>query len=46
MFTGLITDLGRVRGVERRGDTRFTFETHYDTGGSGSAPRLRAPGRA
>ncbi len=32
MFTGIITDLGRVREVERRGDTRFVLETAYDTG--------------
>lgn len=32
MFTGIVTDLGRVRSVERRGDARFTFETSYDTG--------------
>ncbi len=32
MFNGIITDLGRVRAVERRGDTRFSFETAYDTG--------------
>jgi riboflavin synthase len=31
MFTGIITDLGRVRAVEPRGDTRFIFETGYDT---------------
>jgi len=31
MFTGIITDLGRVRAVEPRGDTRFTFETGFDT---------------
>jgi len=30
MFTGLITDLGRVETVERRGDTRFRFATAYD----------------
>jgi riboflavin synthase len=30
MFTGIITDLGRVRQVERRGDVRFVFETGYD----------------
>lgn len=30
MFTGIITDLGRVRRVERRGDSRYTFETAYD----------------
>jgi riboflavin synthase len=33
MFTGIVTDLGRVRGVERRGDARFTFATGYDTTG-------------
>ena len=31
MFTGIITDLGRVRTVERRGDSRFVFDTGYDT---------------
>ncbi len=31
MFTGIITDLGRVREVEPRGDTRFVFETGYET---------------
>ncbi len=31
MFTGIITDLGRVRAQEPRGDTRFTIETGYDT---------------
>ncbi len=31
MFTGIVSDLGRVRGVEARGDTRFTFETADDT---------------
>jgi riboflavin synthase len=32
MFTGIITDLGRVRAVERAasGDTRFVFTTSYD----------------
>jgi len=29
MFTGIITDLGKVRSVERRGDTRFSIETAY-----------------
>ena len=31
MFTGIVTDLGRVRAVEPRGDSRFVFETGYDT---------------
>ncbi|WP_207456162.1 riboflavin synthase [Azospirillum sp. SYSU D00513] len=30
MFTGIITDIGRVRAVERQGDTRFTIETAFD----------------
>jgi len=33
MFTGIVTDLGRVRSVERRGDARVTIETAYDTAG-------------
>ncbi len=31
MFTGIVTDLGRVRAIETRGDTRLTFATGYDT---------------
>lgn len=33
MFTGIVTDIGRVRSVERRGDTRFVIETTYDPQG-------------
>ena len=33
MFTGIITDVGRVLSVETRGDTRFTIGTSYDSGG-------------
>ncbi len=33
MFTGIITDLGAVRAVEKDGDTRFAFDTGYDTDG-------------
>lgn len=29
MFTGIITDVGRIRAVERRGDVRFTIGTAY-----------------
>lgn len=32
MFTGIITDLGRVRAVEPNGDTRIVIETAVDTG--------------
>lgn len=30
MFTGIVTDVGRVRAVERRGDTRLVIATAYD----------------
>lgn len=33
MFTGIITDVGRIAAVERRGDTRFRIETAYDMAG-------------
>ncbi|MEO5373274.1 MAG: riboflavin synthase [Alphaproteobacteria bacterium] len=32
MFTGIITDLGSVRRIERKGETRIEFNTTYDTG--------------
>lgn len=32
MFTGIVTDLGKVRAIEKRGDTRIEIETRYDTG--------------
>lgn len=32
MFTGIVTDLGTVKSVESRGDTRIEIETAYDTG--------------
>jgi riboflavin synthase len=31
MFTGIITDVGRVRSIETNGDTRLVVETAYDT---------------
>ncbi|HEY4266523.1 MAG TPA: riboflavin synthase [Micropepsaceae bacterium] len=30
MFTGIITDVGQVRHVEKRGDTQIVIATHYD----------------
>lgn len=30
MFTGLVTDVGRVRSIERNGDTRVCIECTYD----------------
>ena len=31
MFTGIVSDVGRIRAVERRGDTRVVVETAFDT---------------
>ena len=33
MFTGIVSDIGRIRSVESRGDTRVVVETAYDTAG-------------
>lgn len=30
MFTGIVTDVGQVRHVEKRGDTHVVIGTHYD----------------
>jgi riboflavin synthase len=30
MFTGIVTDVGKVRHVEKRGDTHIVIGTHYD----------------
>jgi riboflavin synthase len=32
MFTGMITDVGAIRQVEKRGDTHVVIATHYDVG--------------
>ena len=33
MFTGIVTDVGTVKSVEKAGDTRFVIETAYDPDG-------------
>ncbi|MGR3466522.1 MAG: riboflavin synthase [Shimia sp.] len=33
MFTGIVTDIGTIREVETRGDTRLRIATGYDTAG-------------
>ncbi len=30
MFTGIVTDIGQVRQIEKRGDTHIVIGTHYD----------------
>jgi riboflavin synthase len=32
MFTGIVSDVGEVRHVEKRGDTHVVIGTHYDVG--------------
>jgi riboflavin synthase len=32
MFTGIVTDLGEVRRIEKRGDTHIVIGTNYETG--------------
>ncbi|MFN8924657.1 MAG: riboflavin synthase, partial [Rhodospirillales bacterium] len=33
MFTGIITDVGHVATIQRRGDTLFSIATAWDTDG-------------
>jgi riboflavin synthase len=33
MFTGIITDIGRIRAIEPGGDQRYIIETRHDTAG-------------
>lgn len=44
MFTGIISDLGRVREVARRGDARLVVETAYDTGTIGLGASIACSG--
>ena len=44
MFTGIVTDLGRVRSIERRGDTRFTLATSYEVEAIALGARQSAKG--
>jgi len=32
MFTGIVTDVGRVRNIEKRGDTHIVIGTNFDLG--------------
>lgn len=32
MFTGIVTDIGKVRDIKKSGDTRFKIQTSYDMG--------------
>lgn len=44
MFTGIITDLGRVRAVEHGNETRFEIATSYDTASIASGASIACSG--
>ena len=44
MFTGIVTDMGRVREVVPKGDTRFVIETNYDMDGIGIGASIACDG--
>ncbi len=44
MFTGIITELGQVRAIEGRGDTRVSFATAHDTGAIGQGASIACSG--
>ena len=44
MFTGIITDVGRIRAVEARGDMRARITTDYDTATIGTGASIACDG--
>src|SRR6185437_11428005 len=44
MFTGIVTDLGEVRQLEKRGDTHIVIGTHYDVGAIDSGASIACSG--
>ncbi len=44
MFTGIITDVGRVRAIESRSDARLVIDTAYDTGEIGLGASIACSG--
>ncbi len=44
MFTGIITDVGEVRALENRGDTRFSIATSFDTDSIGLGASIACSG--
>lgn len=44
MFTGIVTDQGLVRRIERAADARFIFETAYDTDSIASGASISCSG--
>jgi riboflavin synthase len=44
MFTGIVTDVGKVRHVEKRGDTHIVIATHYDVSAIESGASIACAG--
>ena len=44
MFTGIVTDVGKVRAIKRAGDTRIEIETSYDTDNIGVGASIACSG--
>jgi riboflavin synthase len=44
MFTGIVTDIGRIAEVVSGGDTRFAIETSYDVDGIGIGASIACDG--
>ena len=44
MFTGIITDVGQVRPIEKRGDTHLVIATQYDIGAIDIGASIACPG--
>jgi riboflavin synthase len=44
MFTGIITDVGKVRHIEKRGDTHVVIGTNYDVGKFGMGASVACAG--
>jgi riboflavin synthase len=44
MFTGLVSDIGHVRRVEKRGDTHIVIETHFDPAGIAAGASIACAG--
>ncbi|HEY4941800.1 MAG TPA: riboflavin synthase [Rhizomicrobium sp.] len=44
MFTGIVTDVGRVRHVEKRGDTHLVIATNWDLSGVATGASIACSG--
>jgi riboflavin synthase len=44
MFTGLVSDVGEIRRIEKRGDTHLTIATHFDIDAVGMGASIACAG--